>query len=99
MGNICPHCGDTIEELRYNANFSETIYGNSWGFCSLDGNDLSCDGQETNDSGNFDEYDIEYLCPSCDSYISPNELKEEEEEEEEETVDSYNIRQHKIINS
>jgi len=90
---ICPHCEEEIDELDYNARFSETIKGSSWGKCDLEGGNVSNESQDTYSYDDWEEYDYDYECPKCNSSVGLDELIDKEvevEAEREETADDFN---------
>jgi len=101
MTKYCPYCREEISSLNYNASYSETVYGTSYGTCDLEGEDTEFIDQDSNNSDGFNETDFEYRCPECDRYVDLNELldklEEEEEEEEEEDINDYNLKELKKV--
>ena len=66
----CPYCDETIEELKFES--SVTQRGYEWGTCDLDGDNMSWDDSEFNDS---ETNETNYKCPLCDIDISLSQLK------------------------
>lgn len=76
---ICPHCNEVIQELRYRANYSETVFGTSYGRVDFDLEDYNNSDCDQNDSQDWEESDYEYYCPNCDEELDPEELQDEDE--------------------
>lgn len=82
MPQYCPHCGDEIDHLKYEADFTD--YGREWGTCSTDGDDTNCDDRECNDG---ETNDFQYRCPNCDHDVSPDDILDSSELEDNDDED------------
>jgi len=83
MSKKCPHCEAEIDSLDYNADYSETIYGRSWGTYDFSNGLCSMSDCESSDSDNFEEDNVEYVCPECGCFIDdPDDLEDFEEDDE-----------------
>lgn len=79
MARNCPHCGELIDYLKYNAR----THGWETGTVSDGGN------WDSDDSGTDDTMDYTYYCPECDHEIRHGSdwIQEEEDPVEGDNID------------
>lgn len=80
MGKKCPDCGANIMEFDYIANYTEMVYGSSWGTYTIDGGHNQSDSEADN-YDNFEESDYGYNCPDCGNDVGcPEDLEDYDED-------------------